>query len=224
MHIPEPSKKRLIRLSRLLQELNAQTLTSTRLQDLTGWTSTTIRKDLSYILNAETAAHTESGTHIGKSEQSRPEKPVRGKSNGYKRTDLLQAIQAVLFPAKNTRSEKCCIIGLGAFGKALIESRLLENSAFVIAAGFDASLNRVETLNAPFPLYALSHLERVIEGERIRYAVLSADTEDAPEAAERLIRCGIRGIVNYTSAVLPPSSNTKIENLSLPISLQNLAC
>lgn len=212
MQIPELSKKRLIRLSRIIQELDTKTLTSTRLQDLTGCTRATIRKDLSYILNTR------------KSIESQPEKSIRGKSNGYKRTDLIEAIQNVLFPAQNAPYEKCCIIGLGAFGKALIESRLLENSIFTIAAGFDARLNRVETLNAPFPLYALSHLERIVETEHICYAILSADIDNAPEAAERLIKCGIRGIVNYSSAVLPPAKYTKTENLSLSISLQNLAC
>ena len=212
MQLPEPSKKRLIRLSRLLQELQTEMLTSTHLQELTGWTSTTIRKDLSYILNAQNIR------------QFRQVKPIQGKSNGYKRTDLIEAIQTALFPAKNTQSEKCCLIGLGTFGKALIESCLLDDSPFAITAGFDASLNRVETLNAPFPLYALSHLEHIIEAENIEYAILSADIDNAPEAADRLIKSGIRGIVNYSSTILPSSKYTKTENLSLSISLQNLAC
>lgn len=105
-----------------------------------------------------------------------------------------------------------------------MESRLLDGSAFVIIAGFDASLNRVETLNAPFPLYVLLQLEHIIAEKNIEYAILSTDAADIQNTAERLIKSGIKGIVNYSSSVLPASKDTKIENLSLPISLQNLAC
>ncbi|MGI5174417.1 hypothetical protein H0R92_12580 [Treponema sp. OMZ 840] len=219
MYVPEPSKKRLVQLSRLLQELKANSLTSTRLQELTGWTSATIRKDLSYILNAEKMPQ-----HKNLRQPKAGIQSVRGKSNGYGRTELIEAIQSALFPSAQSISEKCCIIGLGAFGQALMESPLPEHSRFVIAAGFDSSLNRVETLNAPFPLYPLTQLERVVAAENIGYAILSADEKNIRDTAARLVACGIKGIVNYSPVILPAAKQTKVENLSLSISLQNLAC
>lgn len=196
MHIPEPARKRLIQLAQLLPALDADTLTSLDLSRLTGRTDATVRKDISYL-------------HL------------RGASNGYKRPELLKAVQTLLVPQDEIK--KCCIIGLGLFAQALTESGLLLSSPFVVTAGFDSSLNRVETLRAPFPLYPSARLESVIGGENIEYAIITPDEKDAQGLANRLVHCGIKGIVNYSRAVLAPHEKTKVENLSLLGSLQNLA-
>ena len=196
MRIPEPVRKRLIQLAQLLPALDADVLTSLELSRLTGMTDATVRKDISYVR-------------------------LRGASNGYKRLELLKAVQTLLVPQDEIK--KCCIIGLGLFAQALTESGLLLSSPFAVAAGFDSSLNRVETMRAPFPLYPSARLESVIAAENIEYAIITPDEKDAPGTANRLVQCGIKGIVNYGCAVLPPAQKTKVENLSLLGSLQNLA-
>ena len=44
------------------------------------------------------------------------------------------------------------------------------------------------------------------------------------EAAKRLFSCGIKGIVNYTPAILAENGTTHVENLFLQNSLYNLFC
>lgn len=204
MSIPEPAKKRLIQLARLLSQLQDKTITSVRIQKLMLWTNVTVRKDISYIL---------------------AKCPVKSASNGYNRDNLLSAINSVLnLSLKSAQDKKkCCIVGLGKIGQALIEHNGLENSAFLLQAGFDASVNRVETLNAPFPLYGLNQLESIICAEYIQYALLAVDDKDACKTAKRLAQSGIQGIVNYTAAVLLVAKTTKVENVSVIDVLQNLA-
>ena len=97
MHIPEPARKRLIQLAQLLPALGADTLTSLDLSRMTGRTDATVRKDISYL-------------HL------------RGASNGYKRLELLKAVQTLLVPQDEVK--KCYIIGCREIGRASCRERV----------------------------------------------------------------------------------------------------
>jgi redox-sensing transcriptional repressor len=79
-------------------------------------------------------------------------------------------------------------------------------------------------LRAPFPLYSTSKLEQVIADEKIEYAILAVPESVAEQVALRLSACGIKGIVNYTAAILHLPETTAVENLSVIDALQNLSC
>ncbi len=198
--IPSPTKKRLIELTRLLKYVNYEFITSIDIEHLSGWKDTTVRKDISYALKLY---------------------PVKSASNGYKKNDLLQAILQTLQETKEEK--KCCVIGLSKIAQALIQSKEIDASEFLLVAGFDESINRVETMNAPFPLFVLHRLEDIIKQYDIQYVILDVNDEDALALSKRLSLCAIKGIVNYTNAILPVGENIKVENVSVIAALQNLA-
>ena len=47
--VPEPSKRRLVLLERLLSTYEGKTITSQKIQELTGWSSALVRRDISYL-------------------------------------------------------------------------------------------------------------------------------------------------------------------------------
>ncbi len=202
--IPEPSKKRLIELSRLLTQVKQEFITSVHIEELSGWKDTTVRKDISYVLKANN---------------------VKSASNGYKKAELLDAVLQTLRSNLESLQEKkkCCIVGLGKIAQALIQSKDFDAFHFTIVAGFDESINRVETLNAPFKLFVTKEIEAIVTEMNIEYAILDTDDDDAPIIAKRLSKCGIKGIVNYTNAILPVGETTKVENVSVIAALQNVA-
>ena len=108
-------------------------------------------------------------------------------------------------------------------GQALLDNRELYESPFKIVAGFDSSVNRTEILRSIFPLHPTTMLEQVIKEENIRYAILTVEPSEAHSIASRLAACGIKGIVNYTPCVLTVPPGTKVENVSLLTSLENLS-
>lgn len=200
--LPEPSRKRLVQLAKVLEQHRcgeALTLTSEKLGELTGWTQHTIRRDIS---------------HLG----------IRcGSPNGYPADTLLAAIYETLgIAAEQERRHACCIVGLGRLGQAFLSGELFSASPFVLAAGFDKNVNRIETLKTAFPLYPQSRMRGVIAQGAIEYALLTTEDTDAPAAARQLIDCGIKGIVNYTAAVLPRGEQTLIENVSPITALTNM--
>ncbi|MCH5288674.1 MAG: CoA-binding protein [Treponema sp.] len=192
--IPEPTRKRLVLLARLLAQQNTESITSVEIARLTGWSQSLVRRDILLL-------------------------DCAGASNGYRVTELRAAIGGALNIASEQKS--CCIVGLGRLGAALLENQFFERSPFRIVAGFDASVNRTEVLRSTFPLYPSSQLESVIARARIEFAILAVPDENAQEMAERLARCGIRGIANYTGTVLS-LEGTAVENAAPVMMLTSL--
>ncbi|MBQ3965722.1 MAG: redox-sensing transcriptional repressor Rex [Treponema sp.] len=185
--IPEPTRKRLLLLAQLLTQQHTEKITSVNIENLTGWSQSLIRRDISLL-------------------------DCSGVSNGYNVADLRKAICEALNITVASEQKHCCIVGLGRLGAALLENSFFEHSPFKIVAGFDASVNRTEVLRSTFPLYPSRELESVIPREHIEYAILAVPDASAQETAVRLVRCGIKGIANYTGTVLSVDEGVAVEN------------
>lgn len=194
--IPEPAKRRLVLLQRLLSTYTEKTITSQKIQELGLWSASVARRDISLLeLNC-------------------------GDAKGYKVDELRSAIISAL--SLKTEEKKCCIVGLGRLGQVLLDSKDLFNSTFKIVAGFDSSVNRTEVIRSSFPLHTTTSLEKVIREEGISYAILSTPKEEAQLMADKLALSGIKGIVNFTPCVLTLPSSVKVENASLLTCLEML--
>ena len=195
--IPVPSQRRLVLLERLLCGYSEKTITSQKIEALTGWTAAVIRRDISLL-----------EIHCGA-------------SNGYKVAELKEALQKALNIHK--AEQRCCIVGLGQMGRMLLNNEELENTSFKIVAGFDSSVNRTEVIHSVFPLHPTTMLESVIKSEQINYAILTVQVEEAQSIAMQLASCGIKGIVNYTPCLLSVPKDVLVENVSLLTALETLS-
>lgn len=204
--ISEPSRKRLVELAQILRHVKSKRITSVQLEQMTGWSNASIRKDISSL------------GYIG------------GVSNGYEVSELLEQICLTLNIAKDDEDSKnrgilhkCCIVGLAKLGAALLENSIFYNSGFSVIAGFDSNVNRTEILSASFPLYPASKMNVVIPQSQIEYAILTVSAETAQSMADRLVLSGIKGIVNMTNIILSVPQNIKVINLSVVNSLMELS-
>ncbi len=198
--IPEPTQRRLIQLKQLLSQQTSEKITSKDLENLTGWSSSLIRRDISF-LNYR-----------------------KGVSNGYSVKELQQVICSCFkIESENTKIENCCIVGLGRLGTAILEDDFLGQNRFKIVAGFDSNVNRIEILKTSFPLYPLSHLSKVVSKMNIKFAVLTARDEEIQKIVRELVSAKISGIVNYSKEVLSVPSDIIVENISPIIALMNIS-
>ena len=99
----------------------------------------------------------------------------------------------------------------------------LEKSNFMLTAGFDSNVNKTEVLKSDFPLHSTVLLETVIQVEKIKYAILCVEENEAQKMADRLIAAGIKGIVNYTSKLLKVPEDVQVENVCLLTALKSVA-
>lgn len=196
--IPEASRRRLALLAALLASYKEEKITSIQMQKMTGVERALIRKDISLT------------GFKG------------GVSNGYKATDLLAAIRAALKLPLPEEKRFCCIAGLGKLGAALMQCGIFDESPFKIVAGFDSRVNRTEVLSADFPLYPAAKMEAVVPEAKIEFAILAVEDEQANMMAERLVKSGVKGIVNFTGQVLEAPEGVAVENVSPLLALNNI--
>ncbi|MCI1207966.1 MAG: CoA-binding protein [Treponema sp.] len=199
--LPAPAQRRLVLLAQLLSQQKTRKITSSMIENLTGWSSSLIRRDISFL----------NFTH--------------GVSNGYDVAELRAAICDSL-GIENTDTEdirRCCIVGLGRLGAALLDNSLFSETPFRITVGFDSSVNRTEVLRSTFPLYPLSRLELTVSDMGLQFAILCVKEDLAQETASRLVNSGILGIVNYSRAIISVPSGVFVENISPVTALINLS-
>jgi len=193
VNIPKPTAERLSQLARLLEQRKKTTepISSAEIEQLTGWPSNTIRKDISAL---------DTSTQIST-------------TSGYDPVKLLEAIRKTF--GLSNMAFKCCIVGLGRLGSAFLDYAGFQESSFTLAAGFDSNVNRVEILKADFPLYPAFKMKEVIGRFGITYAILCVPPAQAQATAEKLIEFGITGIVNFTPCILSVPQGIEIENVSV---------
>ncbi|MCR5189324.1 MAG: hypothetical protein K6C97_10340 [Treponema sp.] len=197
LNLPEASKKRMVQLLQLLKAWPQKKITSSQISEISGWKDSLIRHDF-WLLG----------------------KRLNGVSNGYEVQNLISVLQTVLC---DSSIKNCCIVGLGRLGAALLDQSFFENSGFEIKVGFDSNLYRVEILRSSFPLYPADDMPWVIKQEKIEYAILSVQNRDAQTMTDRLVKTGIKGIVNLTQSLVKTPSSVKVENLSIINALNLLA-
>ena len=197
LKLPEASKKRMVQLLQILKAWPQKKITSAQISEITGWKDSLIRHDF-WLLG----------------------KNLNGVSNGYSVENLIFVLEELIC---DSSTKNCCIVGLGRLGAALLDQSFFESSGFEIKVGFDSNLYRVEILRSSFPLYPADDMPWVIKQEKIEYAILSVQNKDAQAMTDRLVKTGIKGIVNLTQRLVKTPASVKVENLSIIIALILLA-
>ncbi|MDR2403759.1 MAG: redox-sensing transcriptional repressor Rex [Spirochaetaceae bacterium] len=213
--IPEPTKERLLTLMRLLEKnspaagraAGKTAVTSAELEALTGWSSQTIRKDISCL-----------GGCLGDESRGSPGK--LGSNAGYTAENLVPLIKRAL---GLDHPRRFCIAGLGRLGSAYLNVRFFEAGEFELCAGFDTNVNRVEILKSPAPLYPAYKMEEVIRRFSIEIALLCVPGDAAQAVGERLAAAGIRGILNFAPVALNLPPELAVRNVNVADELRALA-
>jgi redox-sensing transcriptional repressor len=205
--IPEPAGERFIRILRILEGGEQdRTYTSAELEALTGWSSQTIRKDISCL-------------GLAKSGSAEPA-PASGNSAGYEPRRLVARIRETL---GLDRRRKICVVGLGRLGSAYLNLDAASLGEFELAAGFDSNTNRVEILASSVPLYPSYKMGEVISRLDIEIALLCVPAQEAQTAAEKLAAAGIRGILNFAPVNLAPLPSVMVRNVYVTDELRALS-
>ena len=225
VNLPTATKKRITQLLQILKSWEGKKITSVEISNLTGWKTSLIRHDFWYLRNFQNQNAT--------SDYLKDSDNFFGVSNGYNVEKLKELIFEVLGGSPFSALEKseckeklyknCCLVGISNFGETFLHSSTVQDSSFLLKAGFDTNLNLVEITSSPFPLFHTNDMSFVIKKEMIEYAILTVKDKDANLMAQRLVNYGIKGIVNMTNVILSVPQNVKVINLSVVNSLMELS-
>jgi redox-sensing transcriptional repressor len=184
---------------RLLQEVAADgsaTVSSEALAQRAGVTAAQVRKDLSLF-----------GT-FGK------------RGLGYDVAELIAALRTILGLERRWR---VALIGAGKIGAALLGYQDFRRQGFFIEAVFDADPAKIGQRWNGQVVRSDRELESVLKRERIDIAILAVPAEAAQAVVDRVVRAGVRAVLNFAPTKLDVPAAIAVKNVNMAVELEGLS-
>ena len=182
-------------LQRLVRE-GEQTISSTQLGALLGFTDAQVRKDLAYF-----------------GQFGYP-------GIGYRCQELIQAIKQIL---GTNQSWGVALIGVGNLGRALAGYRGFAQQGFKLLAAFDVDASKVSGTVEGVPVFHHDQLAQKIRDLEIRLAILAVPASVAQSVADSLVAAGIEGILNFAPVTITVPTQVRIVGVDLAMELEQLS-
>jgi redox-sensing transcriptional repressor len=183
----------------LLEEFAAHqqtTVSSEALAGRAGTTSAQVRKDLSFFGS------------FGK------------RGLGYSVPELTTRLRDIL---GLKRSYRVVVIGAGKIGSALAQYGGFADRGFRVTAVYDADPGKVGMRWNGVVVRDMRQLERDLARDQMDIAIVSTPPGVAQEVADRLIRAGIRAILNFAPVKLQVPADVAVKNVNMALELETLS-
>lgn len=199
--IADSTVRRLSAYLRFLEDFESRglsTISSDELARRGGTTSAQVRKDLSFFGS------------FGK------------RGLGYSVPELAGRLREILGLG---RQWKVIIIGAGKIGAALAQYRGFRQRGFRILAAYDASPEKVGTALEGIPVRDIAQLDKDVGREAPDIAVVTVPSENAQSVVDRVVRAGIKAILNFapTQLQVPPDVTVKTVNMAMELETLSFA-
>lgn len=146
--------------------------------------------------------------------------PFGTRGVGYRTEGLIGEIERILGVAKGC---KIALIGVGKLGSALLGYSGFANFNFRLVAAFDYDIGKIGKIWEGVKIEDISKLETVIKEQGIKIAIIAVSSEQAQDVAEKLQKCGIKGILNFAPVNLNLSEDMFVLNVDMACELMTLA-
>ncbi len=196
--IPDATITRLVHYLRALERMEkaGQLRTSSdELAKASGVTAFQVRKDLAYFGSYGT------------------------RGVGYTVPVLRRELAQILGLGRRWR---LAIVGMGRLGQALADFYALSES-YELVAGFDVSPEVIGRQVGPFTVEPVEKLPQIVPESHVEIGILTVPEAAAQQAAEALVAAGVRGILNFTPAILKLPEQVAIENADFMAGLSRLS-
>ena len=118
-------------------------------------------------------------------------------------------------------TQKVILIGMGNIGRALSHYRGFARKKIEIAAAFEIDPVKIGKKVA-VPVFSLANLNSFLSQNPIQIAILAIPESQAQAVCDKLIECGIRGIMNFAPIVLKVPDGIGVNNINLSYELEGL--
>lgn len=196
---PVKTVERLSFYRRLIEEMlknGKKSVYSHELADLSGVTSSQVRRDFMFI-----------GT--------------QGRANtGYDLKELKEGIDQFLV---SHEPDGVVLVGVGNLGRAILAFFHGRRPNLVIKACFDKDPDKVGRVIHGCRVYGIDDINNVIKKDKINLAIIAVPVSFAQETAEKLIAAGVNGIVNFAPVKLNVPENIYVDKVDFTMSLEKVA-
>jgi len=196
--IPDIIIGRLPIYLRALQRLTEQGIHNTSSQELgemIGISAAQIRKDISQF------------GEFGK------------QGTGYSVPFLIERLQAIM---KINRIWDVIIVGMGDIGHALARYNGFVNRGFNVVLLFDNDPGKIGQKVNNLEIYSMDTMVEKVKQNKIKIAMLTVPASAAQEAAEQLVKAGVKAILNYAPIHLSVPKDVHVQHIDPATHLQRM--
>ena len=197
--VADSTVRRLSLYLRYLEEFEHRghaTVSSEALATRGGTTSAQVRKDLSFFGS------------FGK------------RGLGYPVGELATRLREIL---GLTRRYRLAVVGAGKIGSALVQYRGFRLRGFDIVTIFDTDAGKVGRSFDGLEVRDASGLEADLAANPVDIGVIVVPGDQAQGVADRLVRCGVKAILNFAPAQLAVPEEVSLKNVNLALELEALS-
>ena len=138
---------------------------------------------------------------------------------GYRCEELVAAIRGIL---GTDRGWPVAMVGVGNLGRALLGYKGFARQGFRIVAAFDTDESKIGTEIEGVGIHSLESLPEIVRASRIRLGMIVVPAAAAQSAADRLVRAGVEGIVNFAPVTVSVPPTVRKIGVDLAIDLEQI--
>lgn len=139
---------------------------------------------------------------------------------GYNIQELINLIGNIIDKQEGIN---VAIIGMGNLGRALIKYLSGKRHKLEIVAGFDINPEKIGKSMNGVMCFDSKNLAQVIQNENIRIGIITVPENQTVETAEKLVKAGIKGILNYTPKPIQVPNHVYLEEYDMITTLEKIA-
>ncbi len=197
--VPEGTISRLfiyLREITALTKLNIHTISSAELGERINLSDAQVRKDLGYF------------GQFGVS------------GAGYNTGELKNALEKILGKDKTWN---VAVVGVGHLGSALLTYPGFKERRLNIVAAFDSDARKIGRQLKDVTIQSIDELPKVIEERKVSIGIIAVPVKEAQDVADKLIKAGIKCILNFAPVSLNVPENVKVKDMDLSRELETLS-
>jgi redox-sensing transcriptional repressor len=194
--ISDSTVRRLSVYLRFLEQTKTPTISSGDLARLGGTTSAQVRKDLSFFGS------------FGK------------RGLGYAVPELTRRIRDIL---GLERGYRVVLVGAGRMGGALVQYQGFKQRGFDITAIYDQDARKIGSRWNGLVVRDVKHLETDLKKDPSDIAIVATPAESAQHVVDRLVRSGVKAILNFAPVPLTVPSDVEVKTVNMALELETLS-
>ena len=197
--VPTATVSRLVTYLRILAKLEAQGVKKTsseHLADEAQVSAFQVRKDLAYFGRFGT------------------------RGAGYTVPTLRRELRRIL---GLTRPWSAAVVGVGRLGEAILNYPNFGDYDFSVKGVFDIDPNKIGQEIAGVKIHHLDDLPKVVREKGIDIGLITVPQTAAQDAADALVRAGVRGILNFAPTILEVPKDVHVEPVDFMAGLKRLS-
>ncbi len=139
---------------------------------------------------------------------------------GYSVKELIDLIGEIIDSEMIIR---VCVVGVGNLGRAMINYFSGKRTKLSIVAVFDSNTEKVGKKYSGVTCYDIGQIDDIVKKEDIKIGIITVPADQGQVTADRLVKAGIKGILNYAPKSVAVPKDVHLEEYDMITSLEKVA-